>query len=44
MSAFINFITSYSPLRRNQQQSSEIGVSAVDGGEGGGVQVVVLPA
>ena len=36
MSAFINFITLYSPLRRNQQQSSEIGISADDEGEEGG--------
>ena len=35
MPALTNFITSYSPLRRNLEQSSEIGISAVDGGAGG---------
>ena len=36
MSTFINIIASYSTLCHNQQQSSEIGVSAVDQGVGRG--------
>ncbi len=36
MSAFINLITSYSPLHRNQQQSSGISVKGSWWGKGGG--------